>query len=320
MLEDIMIAGVLIILFKARRGITHRGSFHADDVFAAALCELLYEKFHDNNGKFNILRVNNMKDVEDYDDENDIVFDIGGGKYDHHQLTFNKARNNGIKYSSFGLLWKDYGILLCENNYDIWKKLDDSLVTAIDARDNGQDLILDKNQIIAFPITVSQIIGDMNLSWDWEGEDYNKAQDDKFKEAVLFAKEVLTNRIESMLSAYRAREFVQSAIEKSVFGIIVLEKFAPWQEVVCASEKAKNCLYIVYPSNREGFCVQAIPRRKGSYELRKPLPAGWWGLEKKMLQAASGVMDAIFCHKSGFLCVAETFNGAMKLAELAIRY
>ena len=42
---------------------------------------------------------------EDFDG---IVYDIGRGKYDHHQLN-KRVRENGIPYAAFGLLWEEYG-------------------------------------------------------------------------------------------------------------------------------------------------------------------------------------------------------------------
>ena len=41
-------------------------------------------------------------------DANILVYDVGRGKYDHHQLDA-KKRDNNITYSSFGLLWQDFG-------------------------------------------------------------------------------------------------------------------------------------------------------------------------------------------------------------------
>ncbi|MDE8682253.1 MYG1 family protein, partial [Blautia schinkii] len=71
---------------------THRGKFHADDVFSAAL--LLYL-----NPELTILRGNRVP--EDFDG---IVFDIGRGRYDHLQKD-SRVRENGIAYAAFGLLW-----------------------------------------------------------------------------------------------------------------------------------------------------------------------------------------------------------------------
>ena len=73
---------------------THSGKFHADDVFSFAL--LLYL-----NPEITILRGNRVPD--DFDG---IVFDIGRGKYDHHQKD-SRIRENGVPYAAFGLLWED---------------------------------------------------------------------------------------------------------------------------------------------------------------------------------------------------------------------
>ena len=75
---------------------THSGKFHADDVFSSAL--LLYL-----NPEITILRGNRVPD--DFDG---IVFDIGRGKYDHHQKD-SRIRENGVPYAAFGLLWEVLG-------------------------------------------------------------------------------------------------------------------------------------------------------------------------------------------------------------------
>lgn len=58
---------------KDASAFTHSGKFHADDVFSSAL--LLYL-----NPEITITRGNKVPD--DFDG---IVFDIGRGRYDHHQ-------------------------------------------------------------------------------------------------------------------------------------------------------------------------------------------------------------------------------------------
>ena len=84
--------------FKA--GMTHAGKFHADDVFASALLRVVYGK------DFKISRVRTVpEDVAD----DVLVFDIGGGKYDHHQNGSAVRKDaesplDGIPYASFGLL------------------------------------------------------------------------------------------------------------------------------------------------------------------------------------------------------------------------
>lgn len=75
-------------------GITHNGTFHADDVLSTCLLKLL-------NSDFTYTRTSNIpKDFKG------IVYDVGGGEYDHH--TEIKKRSNGKNFAAFGLLWKDF--------------------------------------------------------------------------------------------------------------------------------------------------------------------------------------------------------------------
>ena len=71
------------IRLKDASAFTHSGKFHADDVFSSAL--LLYL-----NPEITILRGNKVP--EDFDG---IIFDIGRGRYDHHQKD-SRIRENGI--------------------------------------------------------------------------------------------------------------------------------------------------------------------------------------------------------------------------------
>lgn len=81
---------------KDAKAFTHGGKFHADDVFSSAL--LLYI-----NPEIVISRGNKVP--EDFDG---IVFDIGRGRYDHHQKD-SRVRENGVPYAAFGLLWEELG-------------------------------------------------------------------------------------------------------------------------------------------------------------------------------------------------------------------
>ena len=76
--------------------ITHNGRFHTDDVFSAALLKIL-------NPQINIERKNSVP--EGY---SGLVFDLGGGEFDHHGSR-SRFRKNGVQYASFGLLWREYG-------------------------------------------------------------------------------------------------------------------------------------------------------------------------------------------------------------------
>ena len=100
---------------------THSGKFHADDVFSAAL--LLYL-----NPEITITRGNRVPE-----DFGGIVFDIGRGRYDHHQKD-SRVRENGIAYAAFGLLWEELGIEILGE--ELAQKFDESFVQPLDNNDN----------------------------------------------------------------------------------------------------------------------------------------------------------------------------------------
>jgi uncharacterized UPF0160 family protein len=190
--------------------------------------------------------------------------------------------------------------------------VDQDLIAGIDAVDNGAFPGVDYP---AKSASISNLISGFNPDWDSE-----QNPDDAFLEAVSFAQGVLARAIASAESKARAKALVDEAIATSEDQIIVLPQFAPWQEYVLTSEdsKAADALYVVFPSNRGGYNVQAIPDAIGSFGNRKPLPEAWRGVPANDLQAVSGVADAKFCHKGGFIGGADSLNGAMAMARKAI--
>ena len=293
--------------FEIAKYVTHAGKFHADEIFGTILLEKLYKNI-------DIIR---LPEVDMLNLEGKLVFDIGGGKFDHHQKGGNGERENGIRYAAFGLLWKEFGMeflksISAENIEDCYHMFDKNFVQFIDAGDNGQ--IPFENIDIKLE-TVSDIIEGFNPNWD---EDIDS--DVSFKDATDIARVIFDNKIHSVIAKCRAKRFVEEAIEKSEDGILVLDRFMPYQEFVLDSKnpKAPGILYAVFKSNRNGYNVRGIPVKLGSFENRKKLPAEWCGLRNEDLQKITGVQTATFCHNAGFICVAETMDDAMMLAKLAV--
>jgi uncharacterized UPF0160 family protein len=293
-----MTNNITLVTIDQASHITHGGVFHADEVMATAILSAIEP-----------IALNRTFRVPE--DTNAFVYDIGGGQYDHHQRGGNGARENGVPYSSAGLIWRDFGhkLVSCEQ---AWAFVDQELIQGIDAVDNG---ILPDIDYPAKPASISNLISGFNPDWDSEVK-----PDDAFLEAVAFAQGILARAIASAESKARAKALVDTAIEASEERIIVLPQFAPWQEYVLTSEdpKAAEALYVVFPSNRGGYNVQAIPDAIGSFGNRKPLPESWRGVPANDLQAVSGVADANFCHKGGFIGGADSLNGALAMARKAI--
>jgi len=281
---------------------THNGKFHADDVFGVALLKQLYPEAQ-------VVRSRDPEVLE----QADIVLDVGGKydvearRFDHHQLS-SGGRESGILYSAFGLLWQTYGKEFCGND-DVWLKIDSRLVAAIDAVDNGQDLY-SVSDFGTRPFDLSEYLGLFNPI----GQD--EEFDSQFFVAVELATTVLLRLRAKYLEVIAAEEYFVSQYALSTDKrIVVLERYIPHGSI---ASKQPELLYTVYPGATGNWTVQAVRPEKSQFGNRKDLPASWRGLQGADLAQETGVADAVFCHKAAFICAAESREGALALAELAL--
>ncbi|MDO6488836.1 MYG1 family protein [Colwellia sp. 6_MG-2023] len=282
--------------------VTHNGNFHADDVFSVAALKNIFSSF-------NLVRTRDLAVIS----QADIVIDVGGeynpdtNRFDHHQRGGAGERENGIPYSSFGLIWQKYGLEICQGNQEVADSVDAGLVSTIDAIDCGHVEGVSKG------ISLSQTISMFNPTWQEDSH-----FDDCFNEAVDFASRVLTRFIASASGGINAREIVAHAIESAADPrVIVLERYTPWKRTVHAL--SDTALYMVYPSETGQWRIQTVPAELGSFEDRKPLPTAWAGLSDAELQAVTGISDAMFCHNGLFIAGTKSFEGTMKMAAMALQ-
>ncbi|MBA6252977.1 MULTISPECIES: MYG1 family protein [unclassified Colwellia] len=285
---------------------THNGNFHADDVFSIAALKHIFPNF-------NLIRTRNLEIIG----KADIVIDVGGeynadaGRFDHHQRGGAGERENGIPYSSFGLVWQKYGLEICQGNQDVANAVDAGLVSTIDAIDCGYTEGASKG--INQGISLSQTISMFNPTWQEDSH-----FDNCFDEAVEFATRILTRFIASANGGISAKEIVAKAIENAEDPrVIVLDKYTPWKRTVHAL--SAQALYMVYPSGSGPWRIQTVPVEPGSFEDRKSLPQAWAGLSDDALKAVTGIDDAMFCHNGLFIAGAETFESTMKMAAIALQ-
>tara|TARA_B110000881_G_scaffold166387_1_gene149515 strand:+ start:1033 stop:1902 length:870 start_codon:yes stop_codon:yes gene_type:complete len=281
---------------------THNGNFHADDVFSIAALKNIFPSFK-------LVRTRNLDVIA----QADLVIDVGGiydadtGRFDHHQRGGAGARENGIPYSSFGLIWKKYGVEICEGNQDVANAVDAGLVSTIDAIDCGHV------EGVAQGISLSQTISMFNPTWQEESH-----FDQCFDEAVGFASRVLTRFIASASGGISAKTIVANAIENAKDPrVIILEQYTPWKRTVHAL--STEALYMVYPSSSGQWRIQTVPVEPGSFEDRKSLPKAWAGLSDAELKDVTGLDDAMFCHNGLFIAGAESFESTMKMATMALQ-
>ena len=289
---------------KEANGITHNGTMHADEVFSTAFLSLYF-------GNFKVARVS---EVPENISSNTIVYDIGKGKFDHHQSDA-RIRDNGIKYSSLGLLFEEYGInylkkLKLKNTKAIYNYFVKDFIEAIDAIDNG---IFPEIKSIYKIKTVSDIIKIFNPSY---GSFDN--EDEQFVKAVLLAETILTEELKNVVGMVEANKKVKTILNKTKGSILILDEYLPYEETVLNSLAGKKIKFAIYPSNRGGFGIKTIPISTTDKTSRVYFPKSWGGLTNSDLENETGVEGSLFCHANRFLVTASDLDTAIKLAKIAI--
>ena len=289
--------------------VTHGGVFHADEVMATAILALLQP--------LTVCRTFSVP--EDLNPET-LVYDIGRGMYDHHQRGGNGARPNGVRYAACGLIWRAFGPQVIQAaapaldgaaRESVWLGLDHGLMEEIDAADNGE---LPASGALGTRTGISSLISAFNPAWDSQED-----SDASFLRAVETAGTVLCNAVDNAVSLENARQLVTEAIDAAREGILILPCFAPWRGFLEASSnpRAKEILFVVFPSVRGGYSCQCVPKEGDGFSQRKPLPTAWRGQPRERLRELTGVKTAEFCHPAGFICGAETLEDTLALARLA---
>lgn len=210
-------------------------------------------------------------------------------------------------------------------------KLYKEFIEALDANDNG---------ISAYPadvkpsfndkgVTLASIIGGLNPAWN---EPCTDAEHDvRFLQASKLIGEVFVNKLDYYGRAWLpARDFVLTALHtrKQIHPsgkIMVFETSIPWKdhlftlEAELALPDAEKPLYVLYGEGPgKNWRIQAVPVSKDSFESRKPLPEVWRGVRDEKLSEVSGVEGGVFVHASGFIGGNKTYEGALRMAELAL--
>lgn len=276
--------------------VTHSGRFHADEVFATSM--VLMVEQHE---------VVRSRDQEVIDQAN-IVLDVGAEydpqrlRFDHHQNSFTRTREDGTPFATAGLVWEFYAKAIFEKHgltdeHQIeyatnW--VDEKLIKDVDAVDNGMYLEDPRP-------SVSMIIGIMN-----EPSDEPEKQLEAFNKAVHFTSDIMQNLVKSAVKeAQVAAELTKLMTAVDEKGILVLEKNLPYKDFISKHPEVKR---VVYPRNEEQFGVYCNGKENH-------LPERFRGLRDQELNEVSGLKDMIFCHKSGFMCVALSLESAVFMAR-----
>lgn len=288
---------------------THSGSFHADDVLAAAALRLA-------NPSLTILRTRDQEQL----DAADVVFDVGrvfdpaACRFDHHQLEYKEARENAIPYSSFGLIWRELGTALC-GSAAAAARVDRWMVQGVDAVDCGVTLSRETPPVTV--MSISSALGSFNPGWPDDASP--QVRNEAFERAVTWAEAILQNTMRQAIGLEAARAVVAQGVLSETGRLLVLDSDVPWKEVVLGSPEYGHVLYVISPDTQAKWHVHAVPDFAGSFNNRKSLPAAWAGLDGEDLDKVAGINGCVFCHRGRFVAGHRTKDGALELARLALR-
>ncbi|WP_353893238.1 MYG1 family protein [Proteinivorax hydrogeniformans] len=283
---------------------THDGRFHADELMATAILQQIFD--------IEVVRTRDPDTLEKLD----IVYDVGGGKFDHHGED-KEYRSDEIPYAASGLIWREYGYevirafdgsLTKEEIQSAHQHVDKVLITGIDALDNG---IRPENETFRL-MNISAMLSGFNPPW-YSAE----SEDAAFYNGVRVCSQVLKNTISQSFGVLKGRDEVINAFTRRENpNILVLDVNCPWQETIIDIDEEEEVMLAIYPDNNR-YALQTV--RGKDKKDRMQLPRKWAGKENQELANLSGVSDAIFCHTGLFFAASKTLKGAKELAQKALQ-
>lgn len=296
---------------------THPGFFHCDEALAAALIQI----FSQNTTSLPIVRTRDPYAIAG----GCFVVDVGGvydharRRYDHHQPSFREvfsSRQNTIKLSSAGLVYKHYGqdiirqlypALSDESRDAVFERMYTTFFEHIDAHDNGMENGKDERYLVT--TTLSARVGYLNPSA--VGEDEHEA----FRRAMkLTCTEFLECLHRTVTNWLPGREPIQKAIanrfEVHSSGSIV---HVPGHCDARQYPMDPSILYLIIGMGLD-WKVICVLEKEGGFKPRKALPEAWRGLQDEALRVESKIRGAVFVHSSGFMGVASSYADALEMA------
>lgn len=282
---------------------THNGTFHADEVFAIALLQIIYKNEH-------------VEIIRSRDDNinADIYIDIGGKfdnivYFDHHFKKFYEFHDVDQKLpkASFGLIWDKYAPLLIDNQ-NIINKVKVMLVIPIDAHDNNIKLCK-YNESNYNAYTISNVISAFNKK-DADNEDA------QFFKALEVAKTTIINCID-----YVKEQFKDETVLKKIFdeqrelsdkSYVILDTHYNYSNAI-KDKKYSYITHLIFPE--EGKWRAICIKDNNSQTLKAPFPEKWGGLFDQELERVSNIEGSIFCHKGLWIAVNQTKDGIIQMVE-----
>ncbi len=293
--------------------VTHSGGFHADELMSSVILTRLFPQAQ-------IIRSRAAEWITPAPGR--IIYDVGGrfdaalGIFDHHQRGA-PLRDDGQHYSSFGLIWRHFGMEYLAalavpeaHRAEVHAAVDASFVLPVDLADNGA---VDVPGVMA-GMTLPSLLELLKPDFDNSDPD---ATTRAFHAALVIARAFVEARVAASAAKLRAEALVTRAIAQAGDKrVLELPSGMPFRAAI-EKAGADHMLFVVHPREKD-WCLTGIRRADEGFALRADLPLAWAGLTGVDLEATTGVKGASFCHKGRFIAAAATREAALALADLAV--
>ena len=311
--------------------VTHAGPFHPDDVLAAAALRVL-------TPNASVLRTRDEALLAEAKANPDsILIDVGGeydvdrSCYDHHQKGGAGSRENGVPFSSLGLIWRHYGNAVVATklirdigvNLDqcraIAELIDDELIQGVDALDNGVAEprfrpTLSGTDLPLKAVTLGEAIFALNPQSVLGEEDF----DGRFEQAVRLAGAMLDGVVRQCAARYLGHQLLIEGRRVEDKLVVVDKHVDDWSDVVSA--EFPETLFLLEPDTSVpgAWMIWQVPTTPRGFEGRKQLPESWAGLRGADLEAVTDIEGSGFCHTYRFCGGAANLEAALMMAKAAI--
>lgn len=289
---------------------THSQQFHVDELMAIALLDTYVFK----GQQYEVIRTRDAAQIAAAkNDDKTFVIDVGKEynpeklNFDHHQNDANLFWDNGVPYSSCGLVWK----WLRENKYldqkmnaPTMNRIEKELILKIDKHDNG---VSDWHEGIIF------------ILYNRKAND-PKEQDIQFKRALRSVKDYYLNFFAYVRGHMQSEKEITKAIEKSEHYKHIVICDSNIKDVATKVSELCGKEMVIYPRTSNSWIIRSTPKSHNEkFTMKAPAPEEWRGLSDKELEEASGISGMIFCHKSGYMTMLQgTLDEAIKVANLIV--
>ena len=262
--------------------ITHNSCFTANDVFSAALLKCI-------NPKIKIIRASGIPE-----NFTGLIYGFRNTP-DIHQNKKNHVRRNRIPYSSFGLLWKDYGRFLI-NNEEGFQYFDDHFVQELDLAEYS----FAENSLI-------KVINNFNPQ--------NTEDEDKmFWQAENIAEKILRREIQNVYTWMEAKEEIKNKLkkQKSDDPVLIMEKSVPFQDLLVKT----NIRFVIHPIQGGRWKVSVIRHFIDGSDVSVYFPEEWTenaGIPVTM----KGLLS---CDHKGMFIITDSIQSARKACMMTMEH